>query len=86
MRSFWKGKYFDLFNKVAKSYIRIFNRTSTITKAFVGKRVYVYNGKRFNSFLVRPLMVGLKFGQFSLTKRLGAAIHQTAKNKKKGTK
>lgn len=83
MRAIWKGKYFNLFNKFEKEYIRIFDRSAVITKEFLGKRVYVYNGVRYTSFLVRPLMVGLRFGNFSLTKKLGAKIHQTAKNKKK---
>lgn len=83
MRSLWKGSYFNLFGKPDKKYIRIFDRSSKITKDFLGKRVYVYNGKVFSSYLVRPLMLGLKFGMFSLTKKLGSKIHQTARNKKK---
>lgn len=86
MRALWKGRYFSLQGKFRKNYIRIFDRASAITKDFVGKRVYVYSGMRYSSFLVRPLMVGMRFGNFALTKKLGSKIHDTLRNKKKGKK
>lgn len=35
------------------------------------------------SVIIRPLMVGLKFGMFSPTKRLGSIIHKAYLEKKK---
>jgi len=52
-------------------------------KSLLGKRVAVYNGRQFSSFIVKRFMFGHKFGEFIVTKRLGRIIH-TPKKKKKG--
>jgi ribosomal protein S19 len=55
----------------------------------IGKVFSVSNGKTFISFPVSELMVGFRFGQFVLTKKLGSAIHVKKTRKaqqKKSTK
>jgi ribosomal protein S19 len=57
-------------------------RSAKIPPQLVGKRFAVYNGYRFTSFIVKKYMVGRKFGEFSLTKKLGRTIHNTKKNRR----
>jgi len=45
--------------------------------------VAIYNGKKFVSIIIRPLMLGLKFGEFALTKKLGSRIHKEGRLSKK---
>jgi ribosomal protein S19 len=59
-----------------------------VIKSNVHKKVRVYNGKKFISFYIRPIMVGHKLGEFVLTKVMGSAITlskaEKAKSKKRG--
>jgi ribosomal protein S19 len=48
----------------------------------VGKTYSVFNGKTFVNLIVTDSMLGFRFGQFVLTKRLGAAIHLKKKTRK----
>ncbi len=73
---FFKPFYRNMVNKRSDYYI--WSRRSLVTDKFVGKRVAVYNGRRFLSFIVRKSMIGYKFGEFSLTKKIGA-IHKIYK-------
>lgn len=58
-------------------------RGARIPLKVLDKRVAVYNGRNFSSFIVRKFMLGRKFGEFALTKRLGEVIHEKIKKKKK---
>jgi len=51
----------------------------------VGKVVSLYNGRVHYSLVVGESMVGYRFGEFVLTKRLGSGIHfkKSRKSKKK---
>lgn len=60
-----------------------YRRNSAIPKSVLDKRVAVYNGRKFISFMVRKWMLGHKFGEFCLTKRLGSKIHEKIIKKKK---
>lgn len=42
-----------------------------ITSKYIGKRVFLYNGRKFFSFLIRENMIGFKFCEFVPTKRIG---------------
>jgi ribosomal protein S19 len=59
-------------------------RYARIPNLIVGQRVAVHNGRFFNSFIIRSWMCGHRFGEFVLTKKLGAQIH--VKKTKKGKK
>ena len=63
----------------------IWDRNLLITKELVGKRVSMYNGKRFFSILVREEMLGYKISEFIKTKDFSFKIHEkkNKKNKKK---
>ena len=67
-RAKWK---FPLILRATKSDKNVFvsSRNLIISPSFVNKRVYIYNGKTFNSFLVPYEAVGHKFGEFSPTKK-----------------
>lgn len=53
----------------------VLDRSSIITKRFLGSRIIVAGDRRDISILVRKYMLGLKFGQFSFTKKTGRQIH-----------
>jgi len=91
MRSGWKPKYLDhnlqslfLRNKNPKRpvLLKIFSRSSTITKSFLGRKVAVHQGKDFAKFTVKDYMVGHKFGEYSPTRLVGSDMHFRKKGKK----
>ena len=73
---FFKPFYRNMVSKRSDFYI--WTRRAIVTNKFVGKRVAVHNGRRFLSFIVRKSMIGYKFGEFSLTKKI-APIHKIYK-------
>jgi small subunit ribosomal protein S19 len=95
MRSKWKGVFVDpiLLSRVenaAESPIKVFSRGSTILPAFLGKRFLIYNGKTFDLLRITSDMFFHKFGEYSLTKKIGYFIHTSKfkrkKKKKRGKK
>lgn len=56
-------------------------RFSVISETLLGKRVRVYNGRKFVSLLIRKDMVGFRFGEFVVTKALGNGIHVVKRRK-----
>ena len=76
-RSLKKGPYVDdkLLTKVSRQTaegtrdpIKTWARRCTIVPEFVGFTFLVHNGKAFNKVFVTEDMVGLKLGEFSLTR------------------
>jgi len=63
LTDFWKIKGED------KKIIFTHSRKSTIIPLFVGYIFNVHNGKSFVRFLITREMVGLKLGEFSLTRK-----------------
>jgi ribosomal protein S19 len=55
--------------------IKIFVRNSNISNFFVNRDVYIHNGMLFKRLLVLKRFLGMKFGEFSFTKRMGSYIH-----------
>lgn len=85
-RSIWKVLYqskniLKLKNNKSTSQLKIWSRSSVICKEFLGKKVFVHNGNKFLSVIVKPEMIGHKFGEFAFTKRLGRTIHNLEKSK-----
>lgn len=87
-RSSWKLKYIDslllkqlyAFSKLKdekKRILQIWSRQSTILPDFIGQKVMIHNGIRFITVTLSEGMVGHKFGEFAITKRIGAGIHST---------
>jgi small subunit ribosomal protein S19 len=60
----------------------IWSRRSLISKNFISKKVRLYNGLKFLTVEIGPLMVGHKMGEFSITK----VLKNSGKKKKKGKK
>jgi small subunit ribosomal protein S19 len=92
-RSSWKLNYIDplllkqlyVLSKMKsdkKPVLQIWSRQSTILPDFVGLKVMVHNGIRFVTITLTKAMVGHKFGEFALTKRMGSLIHSP--NSQKG--
>jgi small subunit ribosomal protein S19 len=77
-RSLWKGPFLENFilkqlNNVNSSHgksIFIRSRNSIIFPSCVGLIFNVYNGKKFTSLVIKKNMVGLKFGEFVITRKL----------------
>lgn len=73
-RSTWKGPFIDYDFLVkssgafSKKPIETRSRNSVILPYLVGKTLKVYNGKKYVSFKVVEDMVGLKIGEFVLTR------------------
>jgi ribosomal protein S19 len=90
MRSLWKLPFispifFKNNNLFKKKTFKIFKtniRNSCIPKVLVNKRLNIYNGKKYNNFIVRPTAIGFKFGEFSFTKKKSLNMHVKKKKKK----
>lgn len=67
LNRFFKPYYKTVLNK--KSDVYLWSRSALVTKQFVGKRVSIHNGREFSSIVVRPTMLGHRFGEFAFSKR-----------------
>jgi ribosomal protein S19 len=59
------------------------DRMSLIGPFFLGKRIRVYTGSKFVSFIIRKNMFGKRLGDFSFTKVMGLYIYYSKLRKKK---
>lgn len=95
MRSSWKGQHYtravvslartDSYEDKKRFRYQNYARSSVIPSFLLGNRVLTYVGSRFLSVVIRPEMVGHRFGQFYFTKKTGTVIH-SPKKKGKGAK
>lgn len=80
-RSVWKGPYLDpfLWKKIYNNFenksntvstIKIWSRKSVILPSFVGRTVEIHQGKNFIKVLITEDMIGHKFGEFALTRKV----------------
>src|SRR5215471_18811291 len=86
-RSVWKGPFVDgyLLKKAEaatasgrRDVIRTWSRRSTIMPQFVGLTFAVHNGQKHIPVLISEEMVGMKLGEFALTR----TFHGHASDKK----
>lgn len=92
-RSFWKFPYVKnstlviLYSlkklKIKKKTIELKSRESVILPIFVGLFIKIHNGKNYIKIFVKKDMVGHKFGEFSLTRKLFLKTQQRNKYGKK---
>ena len=86
MRSSWKP-YFNFFS--FKKFSRIRHTNSVITAKLEGTRLGVYNGKSYQSFVVRDYMIGNSLSNYCDFKKIGKGIHpvkNSQRSKKKRSK
>lgn len=78
-RSSWKGPFCELAvtDKVTQ---KTWSRRSLILPQFLGKTLFIHNGKSFIPCKIKEEMIGFKLGEFASTRKL--AIHKK-KNKNK---
>lgn len=81
MRSYWKGFFF--FNCLFKQKIWKVSRDFIILPIWIGKQFKIYNGKKFFFLKVRKFMVGYKFGEFGISRKITNTIHLKNKEKRK---
>ncbi len=63
--------------------LRNANRSIVISENLYKKKATIYNGKRFIKISIKNSMIGHKFGEFAITKALGARVFTKKKKKKK---
>jgi len=63
-------------------------RDMIISKELLAKKqtLQVYKGKSFKLILFMRKMIGHKLGEYALTKKIGANIHDSVRNNKKKKK
>ena len=71
---------FDGINKLKKGFIKSFNRSQTIHEIFIGILFFIHNGHKFKPVEITEEMVGKKFGDFSITRKVN---HNIKKKKSK---
>jgi ribosomal protein S19 len=82
MRSKWKIRY--EFIKDRCNIKNLSNRRYIISKVLLGKYIGVYNGKRIIYLYIKKEKLGIKLGEFIITKVLGLnSYYKRKKNKKK---
>jgi len=72
MRSCWKLPFIHK-NYFSNCYLgnnkfKIKYKYSCISPNFIDKKIILYNGKVFNTIDINANMIGMKFGEFILTK------------------
>jgi len=75
MRSVWKGN-------ILKQHGNIFFGNSTVLSSLFEKKILMYDGKQLKSFVITRGMLGLKVGEFVLTRKFGK-LHKEKKISKK---
>jgi len=63
--------------------ITLYRKSGVITKRLLGLTFLIHTGMSFQRIIIEKGMLGFKFGEFILTKRLGAFIHRDNKLAKK---
>lgn len=81
-RSSWKPTL-NINTKTTSTFEKfsVYKRGSFITENFINQTVNIHNGIRFFELLVTNKMVGLKFGEFSPTRKI--PLHKKKKTIKK---
>lgn len=86
-RIFYKEYMLDVLtvamNLSVEDPIEVWSRGSLILPEFEGFTFLIYNGHVFQRIRITDEMVGKRFGEFAVTKRLGIKIHYPKKKKKK---
>lgn len=82
MRSKWKKNIF-VYNKKLSANKILYKKANYILPSMLNKRVRIYNGKKVTALLVKKTMLGMRLGEFIVTKTLGMQIHTRKKKRKK---
>jgi len=71
--------------QIKETAINLYRKSAKISRKFVGYTFNVHTGMHFQRTKITKHMVGFRFGEFVITKRMGAFIHRENKiAKKKG--
>ncbi len=75
-RSSWKIPRVIAYNRIQQNdKFNIKDRGLIITPEYVNQRVGIYNGRKFMQKTIKKQMIGMKFGEFAITKKMGR-IHK----------
>ena len=87
MRSNWKGSFLKKFLNFKEEDLKLINyNSSIINKSFLGCRVLMHLGNKIKSYKISKVMLGFRFGEFLICKKLGKIIHYKKLGKKKKKK
>jgi ribosomal protein S19 len=64
----------NLENNIEKKFV-IFNKDIIINIYFLNRKILLYNGKSFINLIITENMIGLKFKDFLISKKMGPNIH-----------
>nr|YP_009495493.1 ribosomal protein S19 [Toxarium undulatum]AWQ64140.1 ribosomal protein S19 [Toxarium undulatum] len=67
----WKGPFINpkILTQITVNEFKISSRASIILPNFIGKTVFVHNGKEYSKLVITEEMVGYRFGEFSSTRK-----------------
>jgi ribosomal protein S19 len=87
IRSLWKGTFVNirlyfLKKNVYKKPHFIYDRSSIILRKYLNYYMNIYNGRKFVLKGIKEEYINHKFGEFSLTTKMGSKIHKRPLNKK----
>jgi ribosomal protein S19 len=91
-RSIWKDNFSELNlyllkkKKYSGEYYKITDRNSFILRKHINIFFKIYNGIKFVFLFVTENHVNHKFGEFSITCKMGSKIHDSKKNRLKRLK
>lgn len=69
-RSTWKGPFTDPVLLKENKPTKVWSRASTILPIHVGLTLEIHNGRNFLKKKILPLMVGHKFGELAMTRKM----------------
>lgn len=80
--STWRKMFLIRYNELYKKKKKIiFDRSSTIPITFASNTIRIYNGRKLKSRRVTKWMIGFKFGEFTLNRKL--AVYKAKQLRKK---
>ena len=85
-RSQWKPLFSSVTSSLANNYKLVTDRAAIILPKHIGFFFKVHSGKNSVKINVTSEMVGFKFGEFTLTTKMGPTIHLGKNKKNKGKK
>ena len=81
-----KSKKLKVIKQSKPGFVFLFNKNIYLPSSFARKRISVYTGKFFFSFVVRLKYVYTRLAEFVSTKKFGRGIHKQLDQKKKSSK
>lgn len=76
-----KSKKLKVVKQSKPGFVFLFNKNIVLPSSFSKKRISIYNGKVFSSFIVKLKYVYTRLAEFISTKKFGRVIHKKPEKK-----